>query len=1753
MSIVIANTGGDVSSCSVAANSAAQLPDGLRLSPVTDSGKRTCGIAGAVAGGVAPGSYAVTVSGAGSAGAATVVLTINVQPPPATAAPALANVVQAQRLVIGSMADIPFDNSGGGSITGCEVMPNLPMGLAAAATMGGTSCAITGTPSVAAIQTTYTITATNAAGTDKATLDIAVSLAAPALMDAGSVTLAADRANPPIIFVNSGGSVGSTGCTVTGGALPQGLVIEFRAGDGGDPDTCAITGRPASAAPEAVSITVTARNDGGSDTATVSLVLVARLVAPSLGDIGQLQILTVNTNMASVVFKNTGGPVQHLGGCTLTAEPGASVPAGLSARLSIGADGDPDTCELTGTPTEPTDEGGVTLFVTGSNGAGSSMGEVGVSVRRAAPILGDIAGTRGLFVGQAIDPRILFANSGGDAQGCALSGPNNANPPAGLSAVRVPGPGGGAFTCAVEGTPRTVLEGSLELAVTATNAGGMDRASVTVTIRTRVPILADIGILQRLTVNIEIEPIVFVNTGGDVQQANGCSIAAGVGESIPMGLVATRVAATANSSATCSVTGTPTALTPSGASIGITMTATGPDGSDTADVSITVLSEAPAIANITEPVELAVGQEATPVAFVNTGGSVIAGGCVLTAEGAGDSVPTGVTALVAPGEGGVASCAIGGMPTTVTEAPVTLTMTARNANGSDTATANVSVVLPPAQVDVATVSFGYAPPTGPNLPGTMTLSWTAPANANGYRIFRNDSDDSATAEDLTGMQFEDTTTYQDASASNGIALYYWIRACRSKACTVFGDDIPVLARLADSDSDGLLDIRGLRDLYNVRHDLFGRAYHAGAGGVSSSIGCPEGGCFGYELMNDINFDKNGNGWTLRHDGAIRREFDQGDHEGERFNVVDGIGWTPIGENETSPFRAVFDGNGHSIHGVATDAGSKRPVGFFGVIGDGAVIRNLALVNAFMVHSGGESGTFTGGLVAMQKNGLILNCRTSGVVYDGVPAAENPTPERAAGGLVGVQENGSIVNSYSTARVGHIETFSRGPLGGLVGEQRPDGRIIASYATGDVLGGDSIGTSGGDTVGGLVGFLRGRVAASYTHSRVYGVRGNDAIGGFAGVLDLSTARLVGSYAAGRVDGGGHIDKGGALIGEVVGTGDLQTAVISAWAYGERVDIETVGVNTTGILGAPQGLHLGNAGSQWDDAMQMTKGAWDFYRDVRAPALKYADYDGGGDVFHCADAANPPQNAILIPNCGRLMPGPSHSLIVEPTAADRVTLHWTSHNRPPYYRVFFGPTRVFARAAQHGSVIEPGSDGRGLSAVSLQDIPHATGGYAWVLGCSTADSLRSCSDPGLVAPSRQRMADANGDGLVEIYNANELAFMRHNMDGNGLKAMPSSTPYRLGCPGGVCKGYALANDISFDIDGDGVTWDSMLIARRSRDDILDSDDFHPDHFDVNREGANMGGWVQIGDGSSNFHAVLDGNGFTIAGYAFVSKKSRIGLIADCSDNCQIRNLGIIRGLSTRVSGDDGEGGVGIMAGILYNGVIASSYAGPGSWVYAETSNQIVNVGGFVGAVLNGSTVQASYSATRVLTEMVGRSSRVGGLIGRTERSTVAACYATGSVSTSIDPFRAVDNEGVGGLIGWNKTTTLTASYATGHVDGGAGVEDAVGSLIGFNENSAVIQSWGVGGTSGGERTGYAGVANRPTSLGAARAFTASGIAEWNRAANDTMGAWDFGTNTQLPALRYDDYDGNTNDFECHGTPAAANTAFIIRCGHLIPGQR
>ena len=283
---------------------------------------------------------------------------------------------------------------------------------------------------------------------------------------------------------------------------------------------------------------------------------------------------------------------------------------------------------------------------------------------------------------------------------------------------------------------------------------------------------------------------------------------------------------------------------------------------------------------------------------------------------------------------------------------------------------------------------------------------------------------------------------------------------------------------------------------------------------------------------------------------------------------------------------------------------------------------------------------------------------------------------------------------------------------------------------------------------------------------------------------------------------------------------------------------------------------------------------------------------------------------------------------------------------------------------------------------------------------------------------------------------------------------------------------------------------------------------------------------------------------------------------------------------VNGGDGNDRIGGLVGRSHNANIVASYAT--GVVNGGAGDD--NVGGLVGLSDQGTnTITASY-ATGAVNGGAGIDN-VGGLVGdmRVGTNTIIASYATGAANGNAGGDIA------GGLVGFiSGGSSITASYATGAANGGAGDNDDVGGLVGLMSGgiNTITASYATGAANGNAGSGRVGAlvgaalrgggtlntithsygfgsgmqegigddgTPHPAGLSGSGAAKANGLsdpagnettdaaAEWDQIGSKTKDAWDFGTTSQAPALKYADYDG----------PGASSVNYCALFPDKIPG--
>ncbi len=413
-------------------------------------------------------------------------------------APALDTLLARLYTVGGTIATLSFINTGGGELTSCSA-DSLPAGLSVAKSADSKTCEITGAPTAVQVALTHTITATNATGSDMATVSIMVKaptppLALPALQNATVQVYKKNMAIAPLVFTNTGGGK-LTNCSAD--SLPIGLSVTKSA----DSKTCKITGTP-TAVQAATTHTITVTNATGSDMATVSIMvkaLVPPLALPALQNV-TAQVYTKDVAIVPLVFTNTGGG--KLTNCSAD-----SLPIGLSVAKSA----DSKTCEITGTPTAI--QAATTHTITATNVSGSDTGTVSIEVKApvpplALPALENTANQ--IYTKDLAITTLSFSNSGGDA----LASCTADTLPVGLAVATSTD----SSTCEITGIPTTVQSATTHT-ITATNATGSALATVSIVIEEPVGNQTSkvVGQIKGMTGGKILDVTVSVYKDGNVQ------------------------------------------------------------------------------------------------------------------------------------------------------------------------------------------------------------------------------------------------------------------------------------------------------------------------------------------------------------------------------------------------------------------------------------------------------------------------------------------------------------------------------------------------------------------------------------------------------------------------------------------------------------------------------------------------------------------------------------------------------------------------------------------------------------------------------------------------------------------------------------------------------------------------------------------------------------------------------------------------------------------------------------------------------------------------------------------------------------------------------------------------------------------------------------------------------------------------------------------------------------------------------------
>jgi hypothetical protein len=242
-------------------------------------------------------------------------------------------------------------------------------------------------------------------------------------------------------------------------------------------------------------------------------------------------------------------------------------------------------------------------------------------------------------------------------------------------------------------------------------------------------------------------------------------------------------------------------------------------------------------------------------------------------------------------------------------------------------------------------------------------------------------------------------------------------------------------------------------------------------------------------------------------------------------------WTPIG-NDTVPFKAVFDGQGHSItiNDFSAAALNGMYLGFFGKTYNGAAIENLTIAYNNLTASSTYTGSqWLGGLAASATGTLISGVHVKGTIqYTASNSLDIGGLVGGAGGNSGSSTDTQIYNSSFTGilRGTGVMTVSAGGILGALTGTLEDAKIETSYAAGIIHAASS---ASGAYAGGIAGDGACYIENCYSAAEVTASASSSAYaGGFIGQLPVFGS-IRKCYALGTVSADGSTIYAGGIAG------------------------------------------------------------------------------------------------------------------------------------------------------------------------------------------------------------------------------------------------------------------------------------------------------------------------------------------------------------------------------------------------------------------------------------------------------------------------------------------------------------------------------------------------------------------------------------------------------------------------------------------------
>ncbi|MDR0570679.1 MAG: S-layer homology domain-containing protein [Clostridiales Family XIII bacterium] len=731
-------------------------------------------------------------------------------------------------------------------------------------------------------------------------------------------------------------------------------------------------------------------------------------------------------------------------------------------------------------------------------------------------------------------------------------------------------------------------------------------------------------------------------------------------------------------------------------------------------------------------------------------------------------------------------------------------------------------------------------------------------------------------------------------------------------------------------------------------------------------------------------------------------------------------WVPVGEGEHA-FAGSFDGAGHTVSGLAyasdgaaKDASVTRYVGFFGVLN--GPVKNLTLAGVD-IRAVGSVSVYAGGLAgAIDDEAAVID----GVFVSGAVRGETVTRgNNYVGGVVGWLGDGWIVNSGTNVLASSTQGGEYWAEVGGIAALSIDGHVVNCYSLGDVQ-------------------------ASASRALEAGIACSNLVGLQAGVM-------ANCYAAGGLATSDWAQDVGAVSGNTTGIGSgyfLYHNSEAAQNIGGQRPSPVVGVGVT--VKTPDE----------DNPSVILSGFNHEVKAFTADYLKSADFA----ALLNGNLAKFPIDPATLPGGVSLKSWQASDGAVTPTGAEAALVY------VPVVVVDDTPPDFHA-----GEYV-------GRDQAKSQTVRITV----------TGDSITD------VTPLEPAAVEGGAELISRIIaNPNEIGLIEAE---GRLGALRDAIATAIGkAKIGDATGYGAANPAIF-AGGDGseanpykISTEAQLRAFAAA--INEDENFEGKHILLTSDLTLGAEWVPTGGGAGahDFSGVFDGGGHTVAnmsiGGADTPSNYRFAGFFGFTEVAAVKNL-TLKDVGINNVYDGGERS---FAGCLVGGADDMSYFDgvtvTGSLRHVSTGVQYAFVGGLIGFASGYGNVEAndpegSYSVfitncgtdVEVYGQCHAFSVNAGGIIGSSNRTYIANCYALGDVTawSGNEERPNINRASVGGIAGTNGGY-ITNVYAFGNVRSVTQATD-VGGVIGRHTGIARAD-WAYYNTDASHRSGDAALSPTP----------------------------------------------------------------------------